>query len=503
MSRKTGSPSTRTPKGWRQRTGIAVGCAAAGALICLSMPPWGFWPLAFLGLAALDRLLDGQKVTARLMRGWLVTGVWLLGSTFWMLDLSVIGYFAANITYSFFYGIACALTPGQRLRRLALPGWLVLVGYLRWRWPFGGVPLATLAQSQSDAPLGQVSRVLGPLLIVALAGVAGVAITALLRRAWFSALSGAAVIALGLLLSVAAPTGASAAQADEPPGTIRAALVQGGGPQRTRASSTDERAVFDRHLAATETITEPLDVIFWPENVVNVDGALDGSSELEELKEVAKLHRAWFFPGVVEDGAPREFLNFSVAISPDGDVVDRYDKVRLVPFGEYVPLRGFIERFAGDNLPYSEARAGTGEAVLNTDLGRFGIMISWEVFFEDRARDAVKAGGEVLFNPTNGSSYWLTIVQSQQVASSRLRAIESGRWVLQAAPTGFSAVVNPAGRVLARTDVSEQAVLFADVEPRSGMTWAARAGPLPMLALAAAAVCAPAFSAIRTRRLNK
>ena len=81
-------------------------------------------------------------------------------------------------------------------------------------------------------------------------------------------------------------------------------------------------------------------------------------------------------------------------------------------------------------------------------------MISWEVFFGDRARDGVGHGGRVLLNPTNGSSYTGTILQTQQVASSRLRALETDRWVVQVAPTGFSAFVTPSGEVLDRTGAS-------------------------------------------------
>ena len=79
-------------------------------------------------------------------------------------------------------------------------------------------------------------------------------------------------------------------------------------------------------------------------------------------------------------------------------------------------------------------------------------------------------------NPTNGSSYTWTVLQSQQVASSRLRALEQDRWVLQAAPTGFSAIVTNGGEVLQRTAVSEQHVLFGTVETRSGGTWYAATG---------------------------
>ena len=498
MSQETGGapPRPRDPARERRfgstkgRIGIAVGCIAAGALICFSMPPWGFWPLAVLGVAALDRLLAGQPVARRLRRGWLTTAAWLLGATIWMWDFSPAGYLAANLIYSLIYAAAFALTPPDRGRRPALVGWLVLAGYLRWRWPFGGVPLATLAHSQADGPLAPAARLTGSLTLVALVAIAGVALSALAEQRWRSALAGASLIALALALAADAPRGTDT-------GTIKVALVQGGGPQRTRAATTDSDVVMQRHLDATATISEPVDLIVWPENVVNVDGRFTDSPQLPQLAGVARDQQAWFVAGVVEDGEPGEFLNFSVALSPDGWIVDRYDKVRRVPFGEYVPLRPVFDRLAGGILPSKDARAGTGPAVLDTDLGRFGVLISWEVFFEDRARDAIGNGGTVLLNPTNGASYWLTIVQTQQVASTQLRAIETGRWVLQAAPTGFSAVVNPDGEVLARTGVSEQKVLVADVAMRAGRTWALRVGPWPLLALAAVAVLAAAAAARR------
>jgi apolipoprotein N-acyltransferase len=90
-------------------------------------------------------------------------------------------------------------------------------------------------------------------------------------------------------------------------------------------------------------------------------------------------------------------------------------------------------------------------------------------------------------NPTNGSSYWLTQIQSQQVASSRLRALETGRWVTQVAPTGFSAIVTPDGEVVERSAVSEQRVIQSTVELREGQTWATQVGHWPMLLLAVAA----------------
>ena len=181
-----------------------------------------------------------------------------------------------------------------------------------------------------------------------------------------------------------------------------------------------------------------------------------------------------------EDG----FRNAALVIDADGEFTDRFEKVRRVPFGEYVPFRSTLSRFAGDALPARDAIVGEGPATVETDVGTFGVVISWEVFFANRARDAIRNGGEVLLNPTNGSSYWLTIVQTQQVASSRLRAMETGRWVLQAAPTGLTAIITPDGEVLDRTAVSERAVVQGTVETRAGLTIYTRVGDWPMLVLA-------------------
>ena len=103
-------------------------------------------------------------------------------------------------------------------------------------------------------------------------------------------------------------------------------------------------------------------------------------------------------------------------------------------------------------------------------VGRVATPISWEIFFPDRTREGVEAGGRLVLNPTNGSSFTGTIVQTQQVASSRMRAIETGRWVAQVAPTGFTAVIDDEGHVLERSRIGEQVVIQREVELREGLT---------------------------------
>jgi apolipoprotein N-acyltransferase len=106
-----------------------------------------------------------------------------------------------------------------------------------------------------------------------------------------------------------------------------------------------------------------------------------------------------------------------------------------------------------------------------------GVTISYEVFFEDRARAAARAHGGVLLVPTNASSFTTGQVPAQELAAARLRALETGRTVLQAAPTGYTAVVDWRGRVLERTSLGRAAVLQRTIDTRSGTTWATQLGP--------------------------
>ena len=118
-------------------------------------------------------------------------------------------------------------------------------------------------------------------------------------------------------------------------------------------------------------------------------------------------------------------------------------------------------------------------------------MISYEVFYADRGRAAVRSGAAVMLVPTNAASYTTAQVPDQTVAAARLRAWESGRNVVQAAPTGFSAFVGPTGQVRAKTDLSAPAATAVRVPTRHGQTPYHRLGDLPWLGAAVLAAVAP------------
>jgi apolipoprotein N-acyltransferase len=267
-----------------------------------------------------------------------------------------------------------------------------------------------------------------------------------------------------------------------PPGPgLSVALVQGGGRRGTRAVDTAPGQVLDAQLAASAGVPPGVQLTVWPEDVVHVDRALDGTAEAGQLSQVARALRSTLVAGVVEDVGATRFRNFVKAWSPAGTPGPEYTKNERVPYGEWIPFRSLIEHVADVGAVPRDATVGRGPGLLDTDAGRLGVVISYEVFFPRRARDAVTAGGEVILVPTNASSYSNAQMPSLQLGAARLRAIETGRWLAQSGPTGFSAFVDPEGRVHDRSDLGARQVVTGDVDRRTGFTVYTRLGDGPFV----------------------
>ncbi len=463
----------------------------AGLLVAASMPPWGWWPLSFLGIAMYSSLEYAADTTRRRFSTGFAFGIgWFLPAMSWMWFLTAPGFPIAVALFASLHGLAATITRGRADRFSAITGPVLhtLVEVVRMIFPFGGVPLATLGIAQVAGPLHRIASLGG---VIALTWVTWQIGTLLARaprehrrdnRQVRSTRRRAALVVVAVWL-VSFP---AMSRTEDTGRTLSVAAVQGGGPQGTRAIDTDPRDVVERHLATTATITaDDLDLVVWPENVIDV-ADFDRSLEIGEIARESARLGVPFAVGVTEDVDEERFTNAQVIVDESASVLDRYDKVRRVPFGEYMPMRGLLRSLGApvDQVP-RDAVAGTTPAVLDfrTDVGdeRTAVVISWEVFFGGRAREGVALGAGFIINPTNGSSYTWTVLQSQQVASSRLRAIETGRWVVQVAPTGFSAFVSPTGDVFARTGVSERAVISRDIAVRTGDTVYVRLGDKPWI----------------------
>jgi apolipoprotein N-acyltransferase len=508
----TDPDTTRSARSLRSRSARPALALGAGALTALSLPPWGFWPLAFIGVVLFDVCLGANPTRRERFRfGALFGAGWMYLGMGWMVQLTPPGYIAAGLIFTTFHSVAAGFAPTGRWRVIGRPAAHTLVEALRLSFPFGGVPLATLGVSQVGGPFADIAAVGGVILLTWAVFQIGFALTETassvwqpIWRSWRSSPEvtphriGRIAVAVVIVLMLFAPNGSATGD------VLSVAVVQGGGRQGTSALEVPSSLVTQRHLEATATIgiDRDVDFVLWPENTIDVDDQRS-TPEFEDFSnspirdavaaEAARLD-APIAVGItedtrVEDPASSRYTNAQVVVTPDGEIVSRYDKVRRVPFGEYVPFRGVLEKISSAVDQVGEAVAGTERAFLDlpaTDDApsvRMATVISWEVFFGGRAREGVVDGATVIINPTNGASYTGTIVQTQQVASSRLRAIETGRWVIQAAPTGFSAIIDADGTVLQRTAVSEQRVLYADVPLRTGSTWYRTIGDGPFIVL--------------------
>jgi apolipoprotein N-acyltransferase len=452
----------------------AVRAVAAGVLVAGSLPPWGWWPLAFVGLALVDRLVSGAGWRSRLWRGTVLGWSLFAPTIVWITELTAPGYVVAVLLLGGMVGAFFVAVPPGAGRRPALVGAWVLCESLRMAWPFGGVPLSLLAVGQVGGPLAGPARVGGVLAVALVTVLVGLALSAAVAREVRPAVGALVAAVAVLVVAQVAPSGRDTGR------TIDVAFVQGGGPQGTRAINTNMRKVFERHLDASDQVPDGMDLVVWPEDVVDTDARVQDAREGRELQALARRFDATLVVGTVEGVSDTRFRNSSQVLEADGSWTGRYVKVQRVPFGEWVPFRSLIEKVAPDTLARRDATVAHAPGLLRTEAGPIAVVISWEDFFGHRARAGVKAGGQLLYNPTNGSTYSGTFVQTQQVASSRLRAIETGRWEVQVAPTGFSAFVSPEGDVFQRTRTSERAVrVMRDLPLRDGETWYVRWGDTP------------------------
>jgi apolipoprotein N-acyltransferase len=486
---------------------VAGPSLAAGVLLALSLPPWGWWPLGVIGAGLFYWRLGGLPVLARLWSGWLAgLGCYAIG-LFWARAFNWYGAVVLVLIEALFFAVAAVVTPPDRGRAPAFVGACVLAEAVRMTWPFGGLPLGGVFLGQADGPLVQLARLGGPLLLTA--GVyAGGAVVATLA-AWLWArrrrlpgpgLVGCAVVAAGLV--VLTFVGAVAPDGGAPVRSLRVALVQGGGQRGLSQEQVSPTAVYEAQLAATYPVTAARPapaLVLWPEDVVALNGPLAGSPEAALLSRLAAELHTTLLAGVTYPVSGTAFRNEIVAWGPQGRVVSVFEKVHRVPFGEYVPYRSFFAHFASLSGVPLDAVPGHGSGLMRTPAGPLGILVSFEVFYAGRSHSSVRAGAELLAVPTNTSSYSTSQVPAQEVAADVVQAVETGRDLVQAAPTGFSTVVTQRGVVVGRSTLGHRQVLTATVALRRGLTPYDHWGDLPVLIASAAAVVGGWMRQLRRR----
>ncbi len=476
-----------------RRGRVAAPSVVAGVLLALSLPPWGWWPLGLLGAALLYWRLGGLALRARVWSGWLAgLGCYGIGLA-WARAFNWYGALVLILLEALFFAAAAALTPPLRGRALGFVGACTLAEALRMTWPFGGLPLGGVFLGQADGPLVELARLGGPLLITAGLWAGGAAVATLTTWLWarlhhvggpsvVGAVIGVAGIVALTVAGTVAPDGGGAVR------TVRVALVQGGGQRGLSKEQVSPGTVYAAQLAASVRITSlrpSPQLVLWPEDVVALDRPLAGSPQAVLLGRLAEDLRTTLVVGVTEPASSTTFRNEIVAWGPRGRIVGVFEKVHRVPFGEYVPDRSFFSHLADLSGVPTDAVPGHGTGLMRTPAAPLGLLVSFEIFYAGRSRSSVRAGAQLLAVPTNTSSYATSQVPSQEMAAAVVQAVETGRDLVQAAPTGYSAVVTSRGAVVARSTLGKRQVVVATVALRRGMTPYDRWGDLPVLILSA------------------
>ena len=383
-----------------------------------------------------------------------------------------------------------ALLLWEAIRRLGVTGlWLAPAFWVATEWVRswfgfgGGFPWVLLGSSQAPAiPVAQFASLTGvyglsALVVLISAAAAGVALD---RR------RGTAVAAVGVLLLVGGVAGWGASRVSagallEQGTPARIGLVQGAVEQEIKHDRRFQNDILARYLALSRQVIQAgADVVIWPESSTPFFFDLE-STLAAPVRELAALTRTPLIIGTEQMeadrvGAADRYYNSAVLVGPDGRTRSAYRKMRLVPFGEYVPLKSLLF-FVGPLVEaVSDFSAGEEAVVFDADGRRISIAICYESVYPSIAQAFVEGGSELLATITNDAWFGRSSAAYQHWDQGALRAIEQGRYVVRAANTGISGAVDPYGRALVTTPLFEPAAVTVDVRLLQSRTIYSRTG---------------------------
>ena len=443
-----------------------VAALGGGGLLYASFPPRTLWWLVLPAFALLGLVLYGRRARAGFGYGFLFGLAFLLPLLLWTGSyVGPLPWVVLSAFEALFLGLAGAgMAVVSRLP--AAPVWAAAVWIageaLRARVPFGGLPWGRVGFGQPDGPLLPLAAIGGEPLLSFAAVLAGLALGELARRLLsrqrMSRLAAPALIAV--LTMAAGPLAALVpATGGGPDRTVTIAAVQGNVPRLGLDFNAQRRAVLDNHVRVTEQLAAdvaagrvpPPDLVVWPENSSDID-PLRNPDAAAQIDRAARAVGVPILVGsVLVNGDGRTTTNSALVWEPGVGVVERNDKRRVQPFGEYMPWREFFRLFS----PYVD-RAGyfvPGDGTGAVDMAgvRIGVAICWEIAFDDLVADSVAAGAQVLAVPSNNATFGLSEMTYQQLAMSRIRAVEHDRPVIVVTTSGVSATITRDGAVTAST----------------------------------------------------
>jgi apolipoprotein N-acyltransferase len=257
-------------------------------------------------------------------------------------------------------------------------------------------------------------------------------------------------------------------------GTIKTSIVQGNVRQDVKFDATFKDTTIRRYIDLTSRGSAGADLVIWPETAMPFI-FLEDAAGIRVRAVPAALSNNLLL-GTVSRDPEGHYYNTAYVVDRQGRIAGSYSKGHLVPFGEYTPLAAYFPFLANISVAVGDFRPGPGHDPIATSSGKIGMLICFEGVFPRLTAETVRRGAEVLVNITNDAWFGPTSAPYQHFAFYIFRAVETDRFVLRAANTGISAIIDPRGRTVARTGIFKEAVLNGAFSPRQGQTVYVRYG---------------------------
>ncbi len=479
-------------------TSLAL-AAGAGVSMALALPGPALVPLVLAVPALLRRALEGRRGWAAVRLGW-VAGFaqWAVAVPWVVIVLHRYGHAPFLLAVAGWLSMAAILGSTW-----ALAAWVAKQGreaWLPWSLPLAlaacevvqGWPPLHFPWNPAAAVATSWPWLLAPLATVGSAGLslmlyaAGGGLDALLdaRHGRVGAVQLAVLAtAVGVAVAVAPPFAPVGQE-------VRVAAVQPNVPLEERWGGETRAAIEEGVFELTrQGIEAGARWVVWPESAVPRLVASDGPYRVR-LERLARTEGVWLLVGSIGlgDGSESRYFNSVYVFAPSGMVPFRYDKIHLVPFGEYVPVLGRIAFLRPLVREVGAFTPGRDPSPMPGPTGPVGMEVCYEVAFPALAAAQVLGGATILATITNDGWYGDSAAPRQHLALAQLRAAETRRYLVRAANTGISAIVDPGGRTVTRLGMGRRGVLLAGVTGGRGVTPAVAYGGALRVALVAAAL---------------
>ena len=441
-------------------------CLLSAALLILSFPNFNLWILAWFGFAPLFFALQNVSKTKAFLLSYFTGLVFWLGIIYWLIHVTLPGMIILVGYLAFYFAIfgllaKTLLARVSKWEALFIPCLWCVLEYVRGHL-FTGFPWALLGYSQFlNLAVIQIADITGSWGVSFLVMMVNIVIYRSLKRSFAKSYSLYAcryavvlLIVLGYgIFKLSFPTPAS----DSP--QVKISVVQGNIPQHLKWEPRARDFIVRKYITLTEPIlnTRP-DLIIWPEAALPVVLEEEPKYYRRVLDFTRQGERFLLFGAVTSKEG--NFYNSALLVSGKGKLLQQYDKLHLVPFGEYIPLRRTL-RFLETVVPIGDFTAGREYTLFNLAKLKFAVLICFEDLFPELSRRFSKNGADFLVNITNDAWFGETSSPYQHLAASVFRAVETRRYLIRAANTGVSGFIAPTGKIISLVRGEDAKAIFA------------------------------------------